>query len=982
MGVVEDLVASHSGGADYEKIGTDAGLPPGLFPKVVAVESAGNPLAVSNLPHDPAVGPAQVRGATARQAGGNPWNPKTGAKVLAQYIKAAGSVEGGLAMYNTGSKDTNSPAAKRYIAKVGYQNPVADPVAQLVAMHKDKGLSPLASAPPQQPVQQQPNPAAPPEPKPSQTVMDAINRPADRTVELMGQSTQQTLASIKAMVKHPGVKTATNAALNVIGLPFSPITSAVDAFLGDPVVQLAHQLGASPKTDPYVRAAVQMVLPIAGSKSALMQAALGEEGSFLTGGLMPGTPPLKPGQQAGVIAQKLIKHDQQSIAQDVQLRKHVEDFLDTNPDYRKHDEAIYNSIETGGKLSPEAQAAKKAFIDPMRKRNDLYINELKRLGVRLPELVNPDQYIHRQAIEQTPEKNVLGQIGDIVDPTGALTNQAPTKGFGTHPGVLNAPNAGVAESAITGERGGYTIDPTTNEVKVWKDGKVIDKGVEQKGQIITKNGGVWNMSRGSTLEVEQHTPVRYQKSAIASTVQAQRELRDAVANARFMQGLKTSPEFIALGHPEGMATPKDWRSVSIPGYHGFDGWKLDPHLAEVIEDYVGSGAKANVLLQGLNRIMQGSIFINPMGHILNVKLHAAVEAGLFGGTARMIDGTVRAITPGEKTLMRQAAEAVITKNADYLRYVKESPGLKGANNYIRNFGNDLLKQMGKNPQQLGSVAQTLGYANPLQMLRAVYTASNKTLWGVGDYILMKSFLAREAERGGTTAEIAGAVTKHIPDYVIPSRVGPGKVGRGLSEILQSPYALGFSRYEYNRLESYANLMKDLVKPGPGGTRPEAMDQIAALLFHAAVTYPMIDAAIQRETGNKHATFRGFGPFIFTENLNAYGRGEKTAAQAGIQSIARPSSATSLLMDIYQNRDWKDQPIYGHGGKPLEYLAGLTLPTQVIAKIANPPKGMTREKAAKQVLFDQLGIKYPTPRQVANIQKYAQIELTKRAKDKK
>lgn len=984
MGAVEDLVASHSGGGDYEKIGQEAGLPPGLFSKVVAAESAGNPLAVSNLKTDPAVGPAQVRGATAKQAGGNPWDPHTGAKVLAQYIKAAGSVDGGLAMYNTGKADVSSPAAKRYLARVGYK---LDPVAQLVAQHAGPAQSPLASAPPQQDRvspqglndlvtgQQQPK-----EPPPPQSVMEAINRPADRTVELMGASTQQTMSAIKAMVKHPSVKSATNAALNVIGLPFSPITSLVDAFAGDPLVQLAHDMGASPKTDPYIRAAAQTIFPIAASRSATLAKALGEEGQFLAGGLVPGTPPLKPGQQAGVIAQKLIKHDQQSIAADTALKKHAENFLDANPDYKAHDEAIYNAIESKGPLSPEAAALKRAFIDPMRKRNDLYVKELKSLGVRLPDLVDPDRYIHRQAIEQAEGKGILGQIGDVVDPTGALTNAAPTKGFGTKPGVLQSPTAGVAESPITGERGGYTIDPVTNEVKVWKNGKVIDKGVEQNGQIVTKNGGQWQMSRGSTLEVETHTPVRYQKSALASTIETQRQLRDAVANARFMQGLKTSPEFTALARPEGAHIPEGWKSVTIPGYHGLDGMKLEPHLAEVLEDYTKGGASGNALLQGINRIMQGSIFINPMGHILNVQMHASVEAGLFGGIVRTIEGGVRAITPSEKTLTRRAIESVINKDADYLRYVKESSGLKGANNYIRNFGNDMLTQMGKNPQPLSGAARALGYANPAAMVRAIYAASNKTLWGVGDIILMKSFLGRELERGvGQEAEIAAHVHEHIPDYVIPSRV---LGSRGLSQILQSPVALGFSRYEYNRLESYANLMRGVIKPGPGGTRAEAMDQIAALVFHAAVTYPAIDLAIQKATGNKNAKLRGFGPFIFTEALNDYGKGEKTIAQATTQTLARPSAAVETATDLYRNQDWAGRPIYGHGGKFLQYVASKTYPTQALYRMLNPPKGVNKKQAVEQFFLEQLGIKDPTPQQEAVIQKYARQELTKRAKDKR
>lgn len=813
--------------------------------------------------------------------------------------------------------------------------------------------------------------------------MDAINRPADRTVELMGQSTEQTLQSIKAMVKSPGLKTATNAALNVLGLPFSPITSVVDAFAGDPASQLAQSLGASPKTDPYIRAAVQTILPIAATKSALLKAALGAEGAFLTGGLSPGTPPLKPGQAAETIAQKLIKHDQQSIAQDVKLKRSYEEFIASNPDYVKHDEELYHAGEDPKvPLSPRAAYLKKTYIDPVSRRNELYLNELKQLGVKTGDTVDPKTYMHRQAIEQTDKKGFWGTLGDVVDPTGALSNTAPTKGFSTKPEALHTPNAGTVRSSLTGEEGGYVIHPETGQVDIYKNGKVIDKGTEQNGKVLTKNGGVWDMARGTTKEVEQHTPVRYQKSALASVLETQRQLRDAVANARFMQGLKTSPEFLQLARPPGAPTPKGWEQVSIPGYHGLDGWKTEPRLKEVLDDYTGVQIPANVLLQGANRLMQGSIFINPMGHILNVQTHAAVEAGLFGGMVRTIEGGVRAITPGEKTLTRRAVEAVITKNSDYIRYVRESAGLKGANNYIRDFGNTVLKEMGKNPQQLAPVAQAMGYANPMQWLRAAYGASNKTLWGVGDIILMKSFLARELERGvGQEAEIAAHVTEHIPDYVIPSRAGSDTLaGRGLAQILKSPYALAFSRYEYNRLASYGNLMKGLVQ-GDAMGRVEAADQIAALVFHTAVTYPMIDYAIQKATGNKNAKLRGFGPFIFTENMKDYEAGKKGIAQATVQTVGRPSAVVELGMEGYQNRDWRGKPIYGHGGQFGAYLASKTYPTQALYRIVNPPKGVSKQGAVRQFILEQVGIKDPTPEQEAVAEKYARIELKKRQTNK-
>jgi hypothetical protein len=242
-------------------------------------------------------------------------------------------------------------------------------------------------------------------------------------------------------------------------------------------------------------------------------------------------------------------------------------------------------------------------------------------------------------------------------------------------------------------------------------------------------------------------------------------------------------------------------------------------------------------------------------------------------------------------------------------------------------------------------------------------------------ILMKSFLAREAETGGSAAQVAADVHQHIPDYVIPSRV----LGiRGISQLLQSPLALGFSRYEYNRLESYSNLIKGLITPEHQG---EAMDQIAALAFHAAVTYPLLDYSVQKATGNPHASFHGYGPFIFTENAKDYQAGKKTIAQATAQSVARPGAAVETMTELYQNKDWAGRPIYGHGGKFAQWLTSKTYPTAAIYRMVNPPKGVDKKMAIKQFLLEQGGIKDPTPEQYAMTEKFAQRELKKRQTDK-
>jgi len=981
MPTVDDLLGPDPTKQDPEKAGIAAGLPAGLFPAVVGVESGGRDV-VSNKG---AVGPAQVLPASGANPGygiqgGNPRDINTGARILAGYIKkAGGDVAKGLEAYNAGFG--NPKAGKDYANKVisKWKPSVdallgADPSAQ----------SPLASRPPQaaQPQQQQQQQPAP-KPEVPQSIMEAMNRPADRTVELMQQSVQQTAASIDALIKHPGLGTATNAALNVIGLPFSPVTSVVDAFVGDPAVQLAHSLGVSPKADPYIRQAAQAILPIAGTRSAMVQQALGAEGQFLAGSLTPGAPELKPGQQAAKINAGLIRHDQQAIARNVERARNNDQFFKLNPQFKQYDEEIYHAGEDPNvKLSPQAAAFKKAYLDPRKKEFDAYVQEAQRLGVTMPkDMTDLDRYMHRQAIERPEPMTKLQRVGAIVDPNNMLNNTPPSKGFGVKPDIFQTPLAGKVTSALTGEEGGYHIDPESNVVDIYKNGKVIDHGTVQDKTIVTKNGGVWDMSRGTTKEIEQHTPVRYYKSAAGSITEAQSQIADVVANARFLKGLKSSPEFVQLAHPGNMPSPRDWRTVDIPGYTGFEGYKFQPKLANVLEDYTGLKQDHNALMQGINRVVQGSIFLDPMKHLLNVEFHAAIQAGLFGGMSRLVDGGVRLMTPGEQTLTHQAIMGVINKDDKYLSYVRESPGLKGANNYVRDYGNRLLKQMGKDPKMMQAaqpLAQVLGM-KPAQLVAAMYRGSNATLWGVGDMILYRGFLASETEHGGTIAQTAASVGEHVPTYVIPPEI---LGSRALSEIMRHPWFMGFSRYEYNRLASYGNLMKGVVKPSALESRGQVADQIAALAFHFAVTYPLVNAGIQHVTGNKNASLGWFGPYSYPGAIKDYTEGKKDIAQATTQTAVRPSAAVETLMEAYYGTElWKQggKSIYHSPGDFGKYLMSKTYPTQTLMNVVTPKKGVTPAQAVRQFALDFVGIKDPTPQQEAMIRKYAALELKKRQK---
>lgn len=945
MSAIDDFLSVPTN-PDYEAIGEKAGLPKGLFPKVIATESGGRPFAVSPKG---AEGAAQVMPATGKQYGKNPWDPSTGATILADYIKKAGSIEGGLAMYNTGSPDVKTDAAKKYIAQVGFTPEAKDPKDAF--LEGATNVSPLAKAPPQKP-------QAPQAPQtPTQVVQQRAQKsPEDLEKDFYKlqngtahERAQQAISRFNyddMMKNDPGFRAVVNAAF-----PDVPLGA---------VGTLASKVGSA-------------------AFGKMLQTQLGQQ-------LMQR---YKAGQAAGTLAQDLIKHDRASVAREVALKRDNDQFFADNPHYKEFDEEVYHAGEDDNiKLSPEATYYKKTYLDPRKQVFDAYVQEAKRLGVKLPaDMVDLDRYMHRQYIQPQAKKSVFKLAQDIIDPNEMLVNHPTTRGFSRSPDIFQTPNAGTVQSSLTGERGGYMIDPDSSIVDVYKNGKVIDKGtivdLPNGGKAIaTKNGGLWDMDRGTTKEIEQHTPARYFKSAAASLTEAQTQIADTVANAKFLKALQSSPDFLKYARPEGATFPRNenWRTVDIPGYSGFNGWHFKPQMADVLDDYTGTKMDTNSLMQGINRIVQGSIFLDPLKHLFNVQFHAAMQAGLFGGVVRSMQGGVRLITPGEQTLTRQAVMGVINKDPKYLQYVKESAGLRGANNAVQDYGNHLLKQMGKDPNQLNGMAKMLGYGTGANFVRAAYRGSNSTLWGVGDMILYKSFLASEIEHpGATKSEIAELVGKHVPTYVVPSTI---LGSRSFSKLVQQPWFLGFSRYEYNRAASYGNLLKGLIKPEQLEQNGQSMDQIASLIFHTAITYPMVNHAIEKMTGNPNASLGWYGPFSYIGAAEDYKSGKKNFAQATMQTAVRPSAATEMAAEMLYGKElWKDggKSIYHSSGDFGKYLMTKTYPTQAIERVINPPKGVTPKRAVRQFALDFLGIKDPTPAQEATIQKYANLEMKRRQK---
>ena len=1091
--------------------GKAAGLPDGLWDHVKQVESGNNNRAVSAKG---ARGASQVMPATAGSPGyGLPpldiKNPDAGAPYLKKMIDlSGGDVVKGLARYNAGPNgNLDNPETKGYVDKVMKQwKPPAeaifgdDPPPSLSPLSKGPQTSPTANkpSPQQQAAQQQAQQAQQEREHP---LIAAMNKPADRTVELMKQDTQKTFDDIKTLVSKPSLKGAFNTALDVVGLPFSPITSLTQAFLGDPVKETAHKLGMPAQWDPTLDTVTQMASMVGVTKSKTLQEALDPVAKFLLGAQDQHAATMVAGQSAKEVSRQLSIAEGKNDAVMTKWMSSVQSQLPSN--YAAFKEDIFHAYDTGdvSKLSPEAAAFKKNVLDPVARKTEVLRDKLKTYGVD----VGPTQanYITRRPMD----KPTRGMFGDFDAPMDVRTKpktlgtsapelkertimgvEAPGEAYvphepnfepdsawlakqvsvpsrKTHITMMSDPGGkdigndlklvqpagykagqevwakkgdrwervgrlqvdtdgsvrtlavspeyrkkGVAQTMLQAEHatgrsnvmakpadlskeGAEAInkfaskqkategrmvgvtDPQTGRIIMYKNNQRIGSGtLTEDGKGINVQGAVWKKTEATVKEIEQHTDTRYHKDPVAAVVQANVDMQKAVINAQAIENIKASPEFRAMARPPKATAPAGWRTVDMPGTRQFEGWKMHPQMAETFEDFKNTVHGELVDRLGkMNRLVVGSLFYNPIPHVMNVLLHSVVEKGLVGNVVQLGKEAARAVNPNLSTTTVEAWKAVWNKDHNYMKYLNEGAGLMYPSVYTNDFFDQVLKKVGSDPQA-SNLAKAFGYANPIEWTKAVYGTARKSLWFTNDVIMMQAYLEKE-RAGFSPAHAVADVEKHVPNYKVPNRV---LGSRALSLALRNPAISAFGRYDYGRMASYGYMLTDLTRTDKGLNaiqRAKALDQIAATAFISFFVYPhVMDKMAATVTGNPNATATRYGPATIPALVYDAFHGKRDVGSiAG--SVAPASPALKIGTELYSNREgFTGQPIYDTKKDFENYIMKQFAPGQMVL---NWSQG---KKSAKQILGEQFGIKSPTQAQVDKTNKW--LERSKKAAERK
>jgi hypothetical protein len=188
----------------------------------------------------------------------------------------------------------------------------------------------------------------------------------------------------------------------------------------------------------------------------------------------------------------------------------------------------------------------------------------------------------------------------------------------------------------------------------------------------------------------------------------------------------------------------------------------------------------------------------------------------------------------------------------------------------------------------------------------------------------------------------------------------------------------FGRYDYGRLASYTNMMRDTIAGMHGAVTGDAkmqsaadamkaFNQMAALGFGAMVMYPMVlDKVTQTITGNKNASWQRYGPFTVPSLVYNYLQGKSDWKGLAASMFPLGPLPLTVVEQIYNHDLFTQQSLNLPQGE-LHFLGSQISPAEDMMRIREG------KITPKQWLDQQFGIKNPSAEQLAKSKKFFENE---------
>lgn len=654
----------------------------------------------------------------------------------------------------------------------------------------------------------------------------------------------------------------------------------------------------------------------------------------------------KEGEKVEATAERvddsLFRVRQNNMADKVEAKRYLDEAPPEVSDPRLQ-ERLYNEIETQmvnpeAKLSPEAAKAAE-YLKPWKdEESNLFENLQSRgLGDLADVALQQKGYVHR-----VPKG--MGHPFDRLDP-----EQFDQANPITVPGRASLSR----ETSSIHHRKFWVLEgPDKSRIFQAKPDPDWHPGEQIKGS----DGKMYSPKLATTEEIEKATGQKYYKNAMVNTVDNVLRLRRVKRNMDLLDALKPQlmEKDLAIGPNRSSADYPNYIATTLPQ---FEGWRMDPRIAHVLNDFHGQllrGSDLAKVFAKINNFVVRAMFMMPSGSIA----HGLNISGWFV-TGRGWDWIRPQAYRSLAKSATRALKAVSTMNDDELMMLREGSPLVAPSVENENFYEMMLKKAGtemlRSEKLWGPIAKDLGFSHVKDMVNSIQKFMAKELWRFSDVLtLTRTF--ELMDRGIPVREAIKQAGDEIPNYRVPSEV-MGK--RWVAEGIKSPYFLMFGRYTHNVFKIYSKMIKPMLK-GSAEEKAAAAGKWMALGV-LAYTVHLASLALQKATGNKQATVRAPGPLSRLEAAYDLSQGEKDWISF-MSSVITPSPVLDMAHQAYTNKDVFGRNIIEPGaslkGKAIEAgeaAAGEIGPVQAAQQMLKPG-------GPQQYLMQTFGLKVPTPEQ--------------------
>ena len=764
-------------------------------------------------------------------------------------------------------------------------------------------------------------------------------------------------------------------ALDVLGYPFQPVAAVGEEFVGRPYQKAAETVTGKklPGAKSAMGDALTIFTPLGEAKAA----------KSVVKGVQEAAKPVVKGARELAEAPK---PSAEPSAMPTPQHEAVGPIVGHEPDVKTRvDNSLYR---LGGHATADKLEAKEFFKSLPKEVKDpkvqerLYTEIEKKLvdpAHEIPEDLKPAMEAMRPMYEeQTKLVNEIRARNDpdlepFLEDAGYVARrvkgyspafdsaaEGPTSGKGnviTGQGAGGKRALGTSAQALKSRTAGEMATDAKGETHFWP-GKAPE--TDKLGQPYAK------VRQATSAEVEANTQVRYHKNAVVNTVDNVLRLRRVKRNLEVLDLLKDQMKEQGLAHQKewhfknsqgqwvraqsNKPTPEGF--VELPNIPQLKGWAFDPKIADILKDYYpGKDEPLDNILTKANRALTASLFITPIPHLANVGAHWAVGRGWDWMSA---PGYARLMKTGTK-----AALEVLSGGPEYRRMLREGSGLMygdvGTKNFYEAMMGKATQELTEDPKAVSALNRAFKVnLNPVEWGKALYAASNKTLWAGNDIFLLQRQLELE-RRGLSTRKAIFEAEKDIPNYRIPSQV---MGSRWAAQALKSPNLMMFGRYKYGQIKAWGSMFEEAFK-GDAKGKADAVGKFIVALALANVAYPLADQALKKASGNKDARVKRAGPFSLSDAAWQLTTGQKDWAVA-LSSLINPSPVIETGMEARQNKDFFGRDIIQKGAAPAqagveagEYAVGKWYPGQLAME-------MTKPGGAAQAFGQLGGLELPPP----------------------